>query len=496
MGYKWCSTQSLFTVKSVVIRPDFSVHFDRFLTDPHAWSHSSSYTITTQSRCCGCYLIVQGQTIMSRLSGPFYVYQYARISAASLPSTIVSLSAMQEPTIDYSLQRLSKMVPKHVDDPDRLSKVNFISVALFFTRPIRSNRLGNDSETNGRSSGAMLHHVGQSASLRLTDAAKRSREWIEYAFDWCDVLFVDDHLPLLSAYYMSSLEGIIRGEWREGICYFACPVIWFGWFFFFIFSPREFRSTRNDFLFFAWASRPVVKENIHPFEQNRKRTADSHWSISHRFDLLLFQVTREIQPHKCRLAVTVPTATLTVHPPRPMQLHRLIFSTVRLWAVWTSFQLVFVDRCLSFHLIEWASRIISFRNDESHVIGIYKYRPIRAFTFNVIGTERIERHFILRAKSNDDDEIKNPSTFLSFFLLFSLVQFDIIIIIIFIFLFHRLSLPSCVDVCVCVFGFNYSKNATSSSLCCSLLKKVLYKWASVPTTSELSLCMLCSIFNH
>lgn len=29
---------------------------------------------------------------------------------------------MQEPTIDYSLQRLSKMIPKHVDDPDRLTK--------------------------------------------------------------------------------------------------------------------------------------------------------------------------------------------------------------------------------------------------------------------------------------------------------------------------------------------------------------------------------------
>lgn len=32
-----------------------------------------------------------------------------------------------------------------------------------------------------------------------------------------NVLIVNDHLPLLSAYYMSSLEGIIREEWREGI---------------------------------------------------------------------------------------------------------------------------------------------------------------------------------------------------------------------------------------------------------------------------------------
>ncbi|UJR20993.1 hypothetical protein I4U23_024094 [Adineta vaga] len=29
---------------------------------------------------------------------------------------------MQDPTIDYSLQRLSKLIPKHADDPDRLSK--------------------------------------------------------------------------------------------------------------------------------------------------------------------------------------------------------------------------------------------------------------------------------------------------------------------------------------------------------------------------------------
>ncbi|CAF1122130.1 unnamed protein product [Rotaria sordida] len=29
---------------------------------------------------------------------------------------------MQDPTIDHSLQRLSKMIPKHADDPDRLSK--------------------------------------------------------------------------------------------------------------------------------------------------------------------------------------------------------------------------------------------------------------------------------------------------------------------------------------------------------------------------------------
>jgi hypothetical protein len=34
---------------------------------------------------------------------------------------------MQDPTIDYSLQRLSKMIPKHADDPDRLSKVKFLN---------------------------------------------------------------------------------------------------------------------------------------------------------------------------------------------------------------------------------------------------------------------------------------------------------------------------------------------------------------------------------
>ena len=34
-----------------------------------------------------------------------------------------SFVALQDPTIDYSLQRLSKMIPKHADDPDRLPKV-------------------------------------------------------------------------------------------------------------------------------------------------------------------------------------------------------------------------------------------------------------------------------------------------------------------------------------------------------------------------------------
>jgi hypothetical protein len=44
--------------------------------------------------------------------------------------TIVCL-AMQDPTIDYSLQRLSKMIPKHADDPDRLPKVSKRDTRLF-----------------------------------------------------------------------------------------------------------------------------------------------------------------------------------------------------------------------------------------------------------------------------------------------------------------------------------------------------------------------------
>jgi hypothetical protein len=39
---------------------------------------------------------------------------------------------MQDPTIDYSLQRLSKLVPKHADDPERLSKVKYKIIHLFF----------------------------------------------------------------------------------------------------------------------------------------------------------------------------------------------------------------------------------------------------------------------------------------------------------------------------------------------------------------------------
>jgi len=38
---------------------------------------------------------------------------------------------MQDPTIDYSFQRLSKLIPKHPDDPDRLSKVDdFVSKSI------------------------------------------------------------------------------------------------------------------------------------------------------------------------------------------------------------------------------------------------------------------------------------------------------------------------------------------------------------------------------
>ncbi len=33
---------------------------------------------------------------------------------------------MQDPTIDYSLLRLSKLIPKHAEDPDRLSKVKYM----------------------------------------------------------------------------------------------------------------------------------------------------------------------------------------------------------------------------------------------------------------------------------------------------------------------------------------------------------------------------------
>lgn len=43
--------------------------------------------------------------------------------------------AMQDPTIDYSLQRLSKLIPKHADDPDRLSKVSIAPPLTLLTFP-------------------------------------------------------------------------------------------------------------------------------------------------------------------------------------------------------------------------------------------------------------------------------------------------------------------------------------------------------------------------
>ncbi len=60
-----------------------------------------------------------------------------KITFLSEKKLILFLLAMQDPTIDYSLQRLSKLIPKHADDPDRLSKVEetkrfyFIDVCFF-----------------------------------------------------------------------------------------------------------------------------------------------------------------------------------------------------------------------------------------------------------------------------------------------------------------------------------------------------------------------------
>lgn len=40
---------------------------------------------------------------------------------------------MQDPTIEYSLQRLMKLLPKHADDPDRLSKVRAEKIKIINT---------------------------------------------------------------------------------------------------------------------------------------------------------------------------------------------------------------------------------------------------------------------------------------------------------------------------------------------------------------------------
>jgi early B-cell factor len=58
------------------------------------------------------------------------------------------LLAIQDPTIDYSLQRLSKMIPKHVDDPDRLSKVRTTTEFPADERCMFSTYLGDYSQTH------------------------------------------------------------------------------------------------------------------------------------------------------------------------------------------------------------------------------------------------------------------------------------------------------------------------------------------------------------
>lgn len=40
-----------------------------------------------------------------------------------MPPFLYSISALNEPTIDYGFQRLQKVIPRHPGDPEKLAKV-------------------------------------------------------------------------------------------------------------------------------------------------------------------------------------------------------------------------------------------------------------------------------------------------------------------------------------------------------------------------------------
>lgn len=67
-------------------------------------------------------------------------------------SILYSLSALNEPTIDYGFQRLAKLIPKHPGDPEKLPKVKLIfcpsplhhAVLSFFSKQIYPLLLNSD----------------------------------------------------------------------------------------------------------------------------------------------------------------------------------------------------------------------------------------------------------------------------------------------------------------------------------------------------------------
>ncbi len=142
---------------------------------------------------------------------------------------------MQDPTIDYSLQRLSKMIPKHADDPDRLSKVRLskticlkFSMIKFRKWYLNVQLIYLNNVTLCQAIHIILLYQHHQAIMKMIQVCF----WV-FLPEQIFIRYFYSLLNLFSAYYMSSLEGI--REWMHsnyGKYAIACHVIFFIFFLF------------------------------------------------------------------------------------------------------------------------------------------------------------------------------------------------------------------------------------------------------------------------
>lgn len=130
MVFKLCLTQWLFTVKYDFNKTKiffYSFYFRIQILTPGA------IRVHTPSRhspgVVDVTLSYKGKQFCRDCPGRFTYISMFEIFLRKFYFALFLL-AMQDPAIDYSLQRLSKLIPKNADDPDRLSKVNLFSIVM------------------------------------------------------------------------------------------------------------------------------------------------------------------------------------------------------------------------------------------------------------------------------------------------------------------------------------------------------------------------------
>ena len=132
--FKWCSIPWWSTVKYV--------SQERFLKDGQSEKHMRS-SLSTRFLHQVLFVCTHHHDIVRAMWMSLFPTKASRSAAIVLVASVISVRksrcvvnmnsialfsvALQDPTIDYSLQRLSKMIPKHTDDPDRLPKVKALS---------------------------------------------------------------------------------------------------------------------------------------------------------------------------------------------------------------------------------------------------------------------------------------------------------------------------------------------------------------------------------